>query len=99
MTKISKVPARSPERREKTAKGLSLNPDVNCDMVLVIEVLKMIWYQAGMVGPVSQLSQSTVMFAVNLKKLFKVIVEPEKIEQNKPDKQMKGGTWIPVEPI
>ena len=40
-----------------------------------------------MVGPMSQLSQSTVMF-VNLKKSFKVIVKPEKIEQNKPHKQM-----------
>ena len=28
------------------------------------------------------------MFVVNLKKSFKVIVEPEKIEQNKPDKQL-----------
>ena len=36
----------------------------------------------------SQLSQSTVMFVVNLKKSFKVIVKPEKIEQHKPDKQM-----------
>ena len=53
-----------------------------------IKVLKMIRYQAGMVGPMSQLSQSTVMFVVNLKKSFKVIVEPEKIEQNNPDKQM-----------
>ena len=52
-----------------------------------------------MVGPVSQLSQSTVMFVVNLKKIFKVIVELEKIEQNNPDKQMRGGTWIPAEPI
>ena len=41
------------------------------------------------------------MFVVNLKKSFKVIVKPEKIEQNKPDKQMyyRGGAWIPVEPI
>ena len=37
---------------------------------------------------VSQLSQITVMFAVNLKKSFKVIAEPEEIEQNKPDRQM-----------
>ena len=29
-----------------------------------------------------QLSQITVMFVVNLKKSFKVTVEPEKIEQN-----------------
>ena len=38
---------------------------------------------------------------VNLKKSFKVIVEPEKTEQYKPDKQMyyRGGAWIPVEPI
>ena len=36
----------------------------------------------------SQLSQITVMFVVNLKKSFKVIVEPEKTEQNKPDRQM-----------
>ena len=28
------------------------------------------------------------MFVVNLKKSFKVIVKPEKIEQNKPEKQM-----------
>ena len=35
---------------------------------------------------VSQLSQITVMFVVNLKKSFKVITEPEKIEQNKPDR-------------
>ena len=48
----------------------------------------MIWYQAEMVGPRSQLSQSTVIFVVNLKESFKVIVEPEKIEQNNPDKQM-----------
>ena len=40
------------------------------------------------------------MFVVNLKKSSKVIVEPEKIEQNKPDRQMyqTGGAWIPVEP-
>ena len=44
--------------------------------------------EAGMVGPMSQLSQNTVMFVVNLKKSFKVIVKPEKIEQNKPNKQM-----------
>ena len=36
----------------------------------------------------SQLSQITVMFVVNLKKSFKVIVEPEKIERNKPDRHM-----------
>ena len=46
----------------------------------------MIWSQAGMV--MSQLTQITVMFVVNLKKSFKVIVEPEKTEQNKPDRQM-----------
>ena len=28
------------------------------------------------------------MFVINLKKSFKVIVKSEKIEQNKPDKQM-----------
>ena len=28
------------------------------------------------------------MLVVNLKKSFKVIFKPEKIEQNKPDKQM-----------
>ena len=33
----------------------------------------------------SQLSQITVMLVVNLKKSFKVIVEPKKTEQNKPD--------------
>ena len=32
-----------------------------------------------------QLSKITVMFVVNLKKSFKVIAEPEKTEQNKPD--------------
>ena len=47
---------------------------------------KMIWYQAGMVGPMSQLSQSTYCHVCC--KLEKVIVEPETIEQNKPDKQM-----------
>ena len=31
----------------------------------------------------SQLSQITVKFVVNLKKSFKVIVEPERIAQNK----------------
>ena len=31
----------------------------------------------------SQLSQITIMFVVNLRKSSKVIVEPEKIEQNK----------------
>ena len=47
----------------------------------------MIWYQAGMVC--YNLSKITVMFVVNLKKSFKVIVEPEKTEQNiKPDRQM-----------
>ena len=39
-----------------------------------------------MVGTMSQLSQSTVVFVVSWKKSFKIIVEPEKIEQNKPDK-------------
>ena len=57
----------------------------NCPEVITII---QIWYQAGMIGPMSQLSQSTVMFVVNLKKSFKVIVKPEKIEQNKPNKQM-----------
>ena len=49
----------------------------------------------------SQLSQISVMFVVNLKKSFKVIVKSEKIEQNKPDRQMyeRGGAWITVEPI
>ena len=36
----------------------------------------------------TQLSQTTVMFVVNLKKSFQVIVEPEKTEQNRPDRQM-----------
>ena len=36
----------------------------------------------------SQLSQITVMFVVNLKKSLKVIVEPEKTDQNKPDRQI-----------
>ena len=74
VTKIFKVPARSqPKEGRKLPWGYHLIQ---------------IWYQAGMVGPMSQLSQSTVMFVVNLKKSFKVIVKSEKIEQNKPDKQM-----------
>ena len=35
-----------------------------------------------------QLSKIIVTFVDNLKKSFKVIVEPEKTEQNKPDRQM-----------
>ena len=74
------------ERKEKTALGLSLNPDVNCDMFLsVLRPIKndLVLSWDGM----SQLSQITVMFVVNLKKSFKVIVEP-RLEQNKPDRQM-----------
>ena len=69
-------------KKGKTAQKLSLNPDVNlaCFFVL-LKPIKI--YMDGM----SQLSQITVMFVVNLKKSFKVIVEPEKTEQNKPDRQ------------
>ena len=35
-----------------------------------------------------QLFKITVIFVVNLKKSLQVIVEPEKTEQNKPDRQM-----------
>ena len=62
------------ERREKTALMLSLNADLVSS-----------WDGRPYM---SQLSQSTVMFVVNLKKSFKVIVKPEKIEQNKLNKQM-----------
>ena len=76
-----------PERREKTALLLSLNLDVDCDMFLwVLRLIKndLVSSWDGM----SQLFQITVMFVVNLKKSFKVIVEPEKTEQNKPDRHM-----------
>ena len=65
-----------PERREKTAQRLSLNPDVNCDFVSrpIKKDLVSSW------DSMSQLFQITVMFVVNLKKSFKVIVEPEKTE-------------------
>ena len=49
----------------------------------------MIWYQAGMVHVCHNYPKLLwLMFVVNLKKSFKVIVEPEKIEQDKPDRQM-----------
>ena len=62
-------------KKGETALGLSLNPDVNCDIfLLVLRPIKndLVLSWDGM----SQLSQITVMFLVNLKKSFNVIVEP-----------------------
>ena len=49
-----------PERREKTAQRLSLNPDVNCDMFFVSRPIKNDLV-SGWDG-LSQLSQIIVMF-------------------------------------
>ena len=73
-------------KKGETAQGLSLNPDVNCDMFFVSRPIKNDPVSSW--DGLSQLSQITVMFVVNLKKSFKVIVEPEKIERNKPDRHM-----------
>ena len=55
-------------KKGETAQGLSLNPDVNCDMFFVSRPIKNDLVSSW--DGLSKLSQITVMFVVNLKKSY-----------------------------